>query len=86
MSTGSSLILRLVFIRVHQWFNLPPMNPPTAAFYGQNAGRLAGGYGGVGSDYVAALDRAFEKSRKILDVGCGTGHDWRLPSSQTPPA
>ncbi len=51
------------------------MDARTAAFYARNASRLAGDYQGGGSDYFATLDRAFEKARKILDAGCGTGRD-----------
>lgn len=51
------------------------MDARTGAFYAQHASRLARDYQGAGSDYFATLDRAFEKSRKILDVGCGTGRD-----------
>jgi SAM-dependent methyltransferase len=47
----------------------------TAAFYRDMAGSLAAQYGEVPPDAGDRLERAFRYSRKILDIGCGTGRD-----------
>ncbi|MCX6969412.1 MAG: methyltransferase domain-containing protein [Verrucomicrobia bacterium] len=51
------------------------MDARTSEFYSTNASRLASGYAGVSPEFESRLLRTFEKSRRILDVGCGTGRD-----------
>jgi SAM-dependent methyltransferase/SOS-response transcriptional repressor LexA len=51
------------------------MDAQTSAFYAENAARLAGEYANVSPEFEAWLSRSFEKAKKILDVGCGTGRD-----------
>lgn len=51
------------------------MDTLTSDFYAKGAGRLASDYAAVSPEFEARLSRAFEKERRILDVGCGTGRD-----------
>lgn len=51
------------------------MDALTSAFYAKRAGRLAADYIAVSPEFEARLSRVFEKDRRILDVGCGTGRD-----------
>lgn len=51
------------------------MDAQTSAFYSKNAKRLASDYANVSPEFEERLGRAFAKSHKILDVGCGPGRD-----------
>lgn len=51
------------------------MDAQTSEFYSGNALRLASGYSDVAPEFEDRLLRTFEKCRRILDVGCGTGRD-----------
>lgn len=51
------------------------MDTLTSDFYAKGAGRLVSDYAAVSPEFEARLSRAFEKDRRILDVGCGTGRD-----------
>lgn len=51
------------------------MDPETARFYEENAGRLAIDHSLVDPSYFDLLEQVFESSNSILDVGCGTGRD-----------
>jgi SAM-dependent methyltransferase/SOS-response transcriptional repressor LexA len=51
------------------------MDAQTSGFYSENASRLASRYSGVAPEFEDRLLRTFEKCRRILDVGCGTGRD-----------
>lgn len=51
------------------------MDAQTSEYYSGNASRLASRYAGVAPEFEDRLLRTFEKCRRILDVGCGTGRD-----------
>ena len=51
------------------------MDALTSDFYAKRAGRLATDYAAVSPEFEARLSRAFENSRRILDIGCGSGRD-----------
>ena len=51
------------------------MDTLTSDFYAKGATRLVSEYAGVPPEFEDRMLRAFEGSRRILDVGCGVGRD-----------